>query len=116
VAVTVLVGQRAVEKDRLPAVWMAILVLATLRSPFLPIAYGAIPSLWLLTLMAARVAPSGRILVAVCALCALLNFYWPTDWILDPRIVGLALFAPQAITAGLAAVALRRARGTVATV
>jgi hypothetical protein len=44
-----------------PLVWLAILILATLRSPFLP-GYGAFPSLWLVTLVAgvAWTRPSAR--------------------------------------------------------
>ena len=39
-----------------PLAWIAILILATLRSPFLP-HYGAFPSLWLAALLAARAWP-----------------------------------------------------------
>src|SRR6266478_8671701 len=35
-------------------------ILATLRSPFLPQAYAAVPPLWLLTLLAATHAPSTK--------------------------------------------------------
>lgn len=49
-----------------PAIWLAILIQATLRSPFLP-SYGAFPSLWLATLLAglAWARPSARALVAL---------------------------------------------------
>ena len=115
VAVTVLVARRSVAEDRLPAVWMAILILATLRSPFLPIAYAAIPPLWLLTLIAARSAPTGRTLAQVVLLWGLLNFYRPVDWPVDPRLLGAVVLLPQAITLGLAVVALRRTRELGAT-
>lgn len=110
VAATVLVARRPVAKDHLPAVWMAILILATLRSPFLPMGYAAIPPLWLLTLMAARSTPTGRTLAVVVVLWALLNCSWPVDWPADPRRLGAVVLVPQALTLGFAVVALRRTR------
>jgi hypothetical protein len=113
VGATVLVARRTVEKDELPAVWMAILILATLRSPFLPAGYAAIPPLWLLTLLAARLAPTGRVLTITGVLWVVLNVYWPTDWAGDRRLIGLLMLAPLAVTLGLSVVALRRTRETV---
>ncbi len=110
VAATVLVARRAVGKDDLPWVWMAILILATLRAPFLPSGYAAIPSLWLLTLMAARVALSGRTLSIVVLVWAVLNVYWPMDWTVDPRLLAVVTLAPQALTLSLAVIALQRVR------
>ena len=43
---------RPARRGREPLVWIVILVLATMRSPFLPM-YGTFPSLWLATLIAA---------------------------------------------------------------
>lgn len=57
-AVTVHAGRRILSEGEKPMVWMAILILATLRSPFLPQAYAAFPPLWLLTLLAATYAPN----------------------------------------------------------
>jgi hypothetical protein len=51
-AATVWLALRRPPDRREPLVWIAILSLATLRSPFLP-TYGAFPSLWLATLVAA---------------------------------------------------------------
>ena len=45
------------EHAREAAVWLAILILATLRSPFLPQSYAPLPALWLLTLLAATYSP-----------------------------------------------------------
>ena len=115
VAATVRVARRSVAEDQLPSVWMAILILATLRSPFLPMGYAAIPPLWLLTLMAARVASTGRVLAIVGLLWLLLCPNWPVDWPVDPRLLGAVVLVPQAITLGLAVVALRRTRELGAT-
>jgi len=58
-----------VRDDRLaPLVWLAILILATLRSPFLP-TYAPFPSMWLATLLAAlawRRGPREAVPAIVC--------------------------------------------------
>jgi hypothetical protein len=110
IAATVLAGRRALDKDRLPAVWMAILLLATLRSPFLPMGYAAIPPLWLLTLMASRFVPTAGTLAVVLPLWLVLNLAWPVDWPVDPRLLGAVVLVPQALTLALAIVALQRTR------
>jgi alpha-1,2-mannosyltransferase len=45
-------ARRPADEGREPLVWIVILTLATMRSPFLP-AYAPFPSLWLATLLAA---------------------------------------------------------------
>ena len=50
-----------------PLVWIAILILATLRSPFLP-GYGAFPSLWLATLVMAVTGAQPRIGIVTAGL------------------------------------------------
>jgi hypothetical protein len=109
IGVTVVAGRRDLEGDRKPIVWLAILILATLRSPFLPQGYGTIPQLWLLTLLAAMVAPTGKVLAIVVVTWAALNLHWPLDWPLDPRYLALAFLVPQAVSLGIAVLALRRA-------
>ena len=80
------------------ALWLAILILATLRSPFLPQAYAAFPPLWLLTLLAARQPPTARTLLWTVGAWLALSFYWPMDWPLDPRALALIILVPQAVT------------------
>jgi hypothetical protein len=106
-AATVLVGLRTLRDDQKPLVWMAVLILATLRSPFLPQTYGTIPSLWLLTLLAATWAPMMRAPAMILFAWAALNVYWPLDWPLDPRVLAIANMAPQAVTVLLVVLALR---------
>jgi alpha-1,2-mannosyltransferase len=109
VVATVAVARRTVAEVDRPLVWMAILILATLRSPFLPQAYAAFPPLWLLTLLGARrpfdVKTMGWVLVAGL----LLNLMWPTDWPIDPRWLAVMTLLPQVVTVVLAVMALRLA-------
>jgi alpha-1,2-mannosyltransferase len=105
--VVVMVSRRRWPDDDKPAVWLAILILATLRSPFLPQAYAAFPPLWLLTLLAARQPPTGKILLWTLGAWLTLSIYWPIDWPLDPRVLALVTLVPQAVTIAVATLALR---------
>jgi len=87
---------------------MAILVLATLRSPFLPQAYAALPPLWLLTLFAATSAPAAKTLGLTLLAWLVFNLFWPLDWPMDPRLLALVTGLPQALTVLMAVLALRR--------
>lgn len=86
-AATVALARRARE-DREILAWLAVLVLATLRSPFLPQAYGAVPPLWLLTLFAATLVPTSRTLLLTLAGVLVLAHYEAQDW---PMALGLRL-------------------------
>jgi hypothetical protein len=55
------------------------LILATLRSSFLPQAYAAVPPLWSLTLLTATCAPAVRVLALT--LLAWATFTFPGRWI-----------------------------------
>ncbi len=73
--------------------------MATLRSPFLPEAYAAFPALWLSTLLAAKTRP----------VWGALTFYWPIDWPIDPRLLAVVTFVPQAVILVLVVQMLRNA-------
>ena len=62
-ALTIIVARRTLKREGEPLAWLTILILASLRSPFLP-GYAVIPVLWLLTLLAATVAPTVKICAA----------------------------------------------------
>ncbi|HEX6789722.1 MAG TPA: glycosyltransferase family 87 protein [Candidatus Krumholzibacteria bacterium] len=109
VIVTWFAARRAVRSDRMPLLWLAIVILATLRSPFLPQGYGAFPSIWLLTLVWAVRPDTTRGVVAMLLVWAGLNIYWPTDWVREARFAVFTNFIPQALTAVIAVVVLRRA-------
>ena len=106
VAAVVLVALRPLRPEEKPLVWLAILILATLRSPFLPQAYGVFPSLWLLTLVGAREEMTGKRLALVLLTWAGLSLYWPVDWPMDPRRLALLSAVPQGLTMLLAVLPL----------
>jgi Glycosyltransferase family 87 len=55
------------EDERAPAMWLGLLVLASLRSPLAPNVYTAAPAMWLLTLQAHRISQrrAGVVLVTL---------------------------------------------------
>ena len=93
---------------------MAILIFATLRSPFLPLGYGVFPAVWLLTLLGAIYAPTVRTLGWVLLAWIALVLTWPIDWPMDPRVLASLGFLPMAVTILVAARALRRLPAAVA--
>ncbi len=74
VVATVRFALRPADRRMEPLIWIAILIVGTMRSPFLP-SYGAFPSLWVVTLLAgvAWARPSARILAAVAWLLLALH-------------------------------------------
>jgi alpha-1,2-mannosyltransferase len=108
VAAVWLVGRLTLRDDDKPLVWLAILVLATLRSPFLPQGYGVFPALWLITLLAAKSQPNAKTLGLTLTTWLALNVYWPIDWPMNPKLLATIVFLPQAVTIALAVLVLRR--------
>ena len=109
-AAIVWAGLRTPREGHTPLVWLAILILATLRSPFLPQAYAVIPPMWLLTLLAARRAATAKTLSFFLLAWVGLNVYWPNDWPADPRLIAIAHTLPQALMVLMAVLALRHAQ------
>jgi hypothetical protein len=95
-------SRRATPPQLQPLIWLGILTLGTLRSPFLPSAYGGLPPLWLLVLLAALSTPTTRTLCLTLAGWTIFNLYWPQDWPMDPRVLAILTTVPQALTLGLA--------------
>jgi alpha-1,2-mannosyltransferase len=105
---TVVLARRPLAGGEKPLAWMAILILAALRSPFLPQSYGVFSSLWLLTLLASmHVANAKTVLVTIAGWFAL-SVFWPIDWPMDPRLVTALNAVPQVATIALAILVLRR--------
>jgi alpha-1,2-mannosyltransferase len=109
-AATVIVARRTLNREQEPLVWLTILILASLRSPFLP-AYAVIPVLWLLTLLAATVAPTVRTLCGVLLAWLMLNIAMAQQGP-DPRLVSVVLLLPQAVIVILIVLALRSRTGS----
>lgn len=95
-----------------PIAWMTVLIVATLRSPFLPNAYALIAPLWLLTLLGAENAVRSRTLVWTVLAWVTFEAIWPVDWPLDPRIAAAISFVPMATMLALVVVAVRREIGS----
>jgi alpha-1,2-mannosyltransferase len=104
-AATVVVARRTLNREKEPLAWLTILILASLRSPFLP-AYAVIPVLWLLTLLAATVAPTVRMLSGVLLAWVMLNVAVPQQGP-DPRLISVIILLPQAVIVMLIVLALR---------
>jgi ABC-type sulfate transport system permease component len=92
-------------REEEPLVWLTILILSSLRSPFLP-AYAVIPALWLLTLLAATVAPTVKMLSGVLLAWLMLNVAVPQQGP-DPRLTWVIILLPQAVIVMLSLLALR---------
>jgi alpha-1,2-mannosyltransferase len=104
-AATVVVARRTLHREEEPLAWLTILILASLRSPFLP-AYAVIPVLWVLTLLAATVAPTVGMLCGVLLAWLMLNVAVPQQGP-DPRLVSVIILLPQAVIVILIVLALR---------
>jgi alpha-1,2-mannosyltransferase len=106
-AATVIIAIRKPSRDEQPIIWLTILILASLRSPFLP-QYGIFPVLWLLIMLAARVAPAVRTLCLVLVVWAVLNISLPVFNGPDPRLLIVMTLVLQTIIVALLTLALRR--------
>jgi len=104
-AATAIAARRTWRLGQEPLVWLAILVLASLRSSFLP-GYAVIPVLWLLTLLAATVTPTVRTLWLVSLAWVCLNVAASRS-IKDPRLIVLLILLPQAVILILILLAFR---------
>ena len=103
VALIVRAARGPEERDD-PRIWLAIVLLATLCSPFLPQSYACFPPLWLLTLLAAPASFGARALAGTLLGWVVLSVLIPVDVPFDPRLVALLVLPPQALSVGLAVV------------
>src|SRR6185312_4530630 len=105
---TVVIGMRRVNRNYQPLIWLTILILASLRSPFLP-QYGLFPVLWLLILLAATAAPAIRTLSLMLIAWVTVNIVLPVNGT-DPRIIVVVALLSQLVIVVLLVLALRRSR------
>jgi hypothetical protein len=108
IAATVLLARRSLDPRDLPLAWVAILTLATLRSPFLPHGYGTFPVLLLLVLLAVRVVPDAKRLALLLLAWLGLNILLPPDTSIALPVAALLHGVPQLITLALCAIAMVR--------
>ena len=104
-AIIFVVGRR---KNNSPLTWLAILILATLRSPFLPISYATFPPLWLLSLVIAFQSPTPKTLLILVLGWLSLNIIVPNDSGLDPRLTVFIMAIPQLVIIALALIGLKQ--------
>jgi alpha-1,2-mannosyltransferase len=90
---------RARPVGREPVAWLVILILATMRSPFLP-TYAAFPSLWLATLLVALAWRQGSLAIVPMAAWMLLALGFGAGGI-DARLNAIWTTAQTAIAFGL---------------
>jgi alpha-1,2-mannosyltransferase len=93
VGMTAWLALRRTDRRFDPLTWIALLILATLRSPFLP-RYGPFPALWLATLVIAAASASARPALAAvsAALGLLLAFAFGTGAV-SPSVNAVLTFA-----------------------
>ncbi len=103
---TVAIARRAQGRSVLPLAWLAIIAIATLRSPFLPSAYAAFPFIWLLSLLAANHATRLRVLALTTLGWIAMNIYLPVDW-MSPRPLAVICLIPHAVTIAILVWAVR---------
>ena len=108
VAAIAMAARRTLRDDEAPPVWLAILILATLRSPFLPQGYGVFTAIWLVTLVAARRPPTVKTIFWAVAAWIAFNLYVPMDWGLGPRTLAVISTIPQTTMVIVTILALRR--------
>jgi alpha-1,2-mannosyltransferase len=111
VAVTVLLARRGRGG---PVAWITVLVLATLRSPFLPASYAAVAPLWLLTLLAAENVVRARAVAWIGLAWLALEYVWPVDWPIDPRLASAINLVPMATMVSLVVLAVLSDTGSAA--
>jgi hypothetical protein len=104
-AATVILARQTRNRDEQPILWLAILILGSLRSPFLP-GYGVLAPLWLLILLAATAVPTAKRLCVVLLAWVMLNAAIP-QLNPDPRLSSIAVLVPQAIIVVLVVLAFR---------
>ncbi len=94
-----------------PIAWITVLILAALRSPFLPVTYAGVAPLWLLTLLGAENGERRGALVWIALAWLAFEIVWPVDWPLDPRVAVAINLVPLATMLALVVVAVRREIG-----
>jgi alpha-1,2-mannosyltransferase len=107
IALTARLALRPVGPGREPLAWITILILATMRSPFLP-TYAAFPSMWLATLLAALTWRRSRVFATAVIAWIVLAFTFGTGAV-PPQVNALWTFAHTVAAFVLVAIVFRMA-------
>jgi hypothetical protein len=105
ITIVVLLARRPVAAGREPLVWLAILIVATMRSPFLP-TYAPFPSLWLATLLAALTWGGSAVFRTTVVAWGVLVFTFGTGAV-PPGVNAIWTFAHTVAAFVLVAIVLR---------
>jgi alpha-1,2-mannosyltransferase len=108
IALTARLALLPVAPGREPLAWLTILILATMRSPFLPI-YAPFPSMWLATLLAALTWGRSRVFTTAVIAWIVLAFTFGTG-AAPPRVNAISTFAHTVAAFVLVAIVFRIAR------
>jgi alpha-1,2-mannosyltransferase len=95
VALTVRAGRQAPTREQEAAIWLALLGLTAMRSPFLPHEYGTFPAVWIAALVLAS-ARSGKTVLVCGAAFVAFNCYIPGDVAVSPLVLAVAAGLGQA--------------------
>lgn len=95
VALTVRAARWRLSRQHEAAVWLALLGLMAMRSPFLPHEYGTFPGIWIATITLAC-AHKRAVVVACLVALAAFNIYLPGDLGIGPGWLALAAGCGQA--------------------
>ena len=109
IGVTAWLALRPARRGREPLIWIVILILATMRSPFLPL-YATFPSLWLATLIAALGWQHPRVRWAAIAWWIVLAIGFGQAF-LPPPVSAVWTFAHTVAAFALVATAIRCSHG-----
>lgn len=88
-------AKRLVTREQEACVWLALLGLSAMRSPFLPPEYGFIPAIWIATIVLAAAKARTAVIVCVLSLVAF-NLYLPGDSPVSPRLLAVPFAIGQA--------------------
>ena len=110
IGVTAWLALRPARRGREPLIWIVILVLATMRSPFLPL-YATFPSLWLATMIAALGWQQPRVRWAAIAWWIVLAIGFGQAF-LPPPVTAVWTFVHTVAAFALVATAIRCSHGT----
>jgi hypothetical protein len=99
-ALTIRAGRRPMPRAHEAAVWLALIGLAAMRSPFLPHEYGTFPAIWIATILLAASQSKKAVVLYAFALLAF-DLYLPNDAPVPLAVLAVAAGLGQATAIGI---------------